>query len=127
MRAVSTRRCLTLTDRVGVPVATGIRACRVGDLAYIQAADDYSEVHLVSGEVVLAHERLRAWEKRLPNSFLRIHRSTIANLEMVAGLVQSDGVWQVHLPDLEEELPVSRRLVPSAKNHLRSLGPSEKP
>ena len=102
-------------DRVRVQEANRVQFLPTRDIAYIRAAGDYTEVHLSSGQVALVKERLRHWELRLPESFVRIHRSTLINLELSAALVHVDGAWQVRLQGCPEPLTVSRRLAKTVK------------
>lgn len=86
-----------------------VKFCRVRDIAYIQAADDYTEVHLSSGQAAIVMQRLRYWESQLPEGFVRIHRSTLINLDLAEELVHSEGAWRVRLRSCPEPLTVSRR------------------
>ena len=98
-------------ERVRLREGKSSKSCRIRDIAYIRAADDYTEVHLCNGEVVMVRQRLRYWELRLPETFVRIHRSTIVNLELSEEMVRLEGVWRVRLRGCSEPLTVSRRLV----------------
>ena len=102
-------------DQVHLREGKSAKFCRIRDIAYIRAADDYTEVHLSNAEVVMVRERLRYWELRLPETFIRIHRSTLINLELSEELVRLDGVWRVRLRGRAEPLTVSRRLVRALK------------
>ena len=97
-------------DRVGLQERKRVRFCLVQDIAYIQAAGEYTEVHLSSGQVAFVTQGLRYWESQLPESFVRIHRSTLINLELTEELVHLDGAWRVRVRGCPEPLTVSRRL-----------------
>ena len=105
----------SLDDRVRLQEGKRVRLCRVGSIAYIRAAHDYTEVHLLSGEVAMVKQRLRYWESRLPESFVRIHRSTLINLELSEELEYVDGAWRVRLRGCAEPLTVSRRFAQALK------------
>ena len=107
-----------LDARVRLREGLSEKFCQVQDIAYIRAADNYTEVHLSNGQVALVKERLRHWELRLPESFLRIHRSTLINLDLSEELVHLDGAWQVRVRGCSEPLSVSRRLVRALKAKL---------
>jgi DNA-binding LytR/AlgR family response regulator len=68
-----------------------LRPVPVDDILFIRGADDYSELHLANGEVHLHEKSLTALEALLPETFLRVHRSYIANLTRVTG-TRSDAV-----------------------------------
>ena len=99
-----------------------MRFCRVRDIAYVQAADDYAEVHLSNGQVSLVTQRLQHWESRLPECFVRIHRSTLINIELSEELLHSDGAWQIRLQGCSTPLTVSRRLARTVKARLLGNG-----
>ena len=116
------------TERISVPWGLDAKVrlreglsekfCQVKDIAYIRAADNYTEVHLSNGHVALVKERLRDWELRLPEPFVRIHRSTLINLDLSEELVYSDGAWRLRVRGCSETLSVSRRLVRALKTKL---------
>jgi two-component system LytT family response regulator len=69
-------------------VRTGRRwlPVRPADVDWISAADNYVELH-AGGRAHLLRESMSAMESRLdPRTFLRIHRSTIVNLERVRAI-----------------------------------------
>ena len=102
-------------DRVRLQEGNSVKLCLVRDIAYVRAAGDYAEIHLCDGQVALVRQRLLYWESRLPESFIRIHRSTVINLELSEELVHDAGAWGVRLRGCPEPLAVSRRLVQAVK------------
>ena len=102
-------------DRVPLQEGKRMRFCRVRDIAYIQAAQNYTEIHLSSGQTAMVNQGLRHWESRLPDGFVRIHRSTVINLELSEELLYADGKWQVRLQGCPEPLTVSRRFAQALK------------
>lgn len=76
------RRASTIVVRKG----RELRSVAASDVVYVRGADDYSELHLADGSVHLHEKTLNALESLLPPSFLRVHRSYIANLGRVRGL-----------------------------------------
>jgi two-component system LytT family response regulator len=59
---------------------------RLGQVDWIEAADNYVNLHCGS-EVHTMRETMNALQKMLdPRTFLRIHRSTIVNLDRVKAL-----------------------------------------
>jgi two-component system LytT family response regulator len=78
------------------------------DVDWIGAAGNYVELH-VAGDVHLVRGTLQELEQRLPESFVRIHRSSIVNLDRVRELHPwSHGDRLVVLDD-GTELRLSRR------------------
>ncbi|MEQ8935117.1 MAG: LytTR family DNA-binding domain-containing protein [Amphiplicatus sp.] len=72
----------------------------------LSGADDYVEVALIDGRKLLHDMRLDALEKKLPASFVRVHRSHIANMAHVRAFRASERVLE--MAD-GSEISVSRR------------------
>jgi two-component system LytT family response regulator len=105
-------------DLVALREAQSMRFVSVRDIVFILAADDYSEVHLTSGVPALVDVTLRRWEERLPAShFVRVHRSSLVNLDHVEALRAEDGQWRVHLRNAQT-LQVSRRVAAELKKRI---------
>jgi two-component system LytT family response regulator len=74
-------------ERIAVTDRKRTRILRMGDVEWIGAAGDYTELH-VQGATHLLRETLSSFlDKRCPHSFCRIHRSAAVNLPMVSELV----------------------------------------
>ncbi len=83
LRAASARRFVQRFIVRGRDKAVLVAAA---DVDFLEAADDYVELH-VGAEVHVMRERLAELELRLdPARFVRIHRSTIVNLDRVKEL-----------------------------------------
>jgi DNA-binding LytR/AlgR family response regulator len=63
-----------------------VRTIPIDRIAFIRGADDFSELHLDDGSSHLHQKTLAALEALLPEPFVRIHRSYIANLARARGL-----------------------------------------
>jgi DNA-binding LytR/AlgR family response regulator len=63
-----------------------VRTIPIDRIAFIRGADDFSELHLDDDSSHLHQKTLAALEALLPDPFLRIHRSYIANLARARGL-----------------------------------------
>lgn len=80
----------------------------VADIDWVEAASYYACLH-IGRETHVIRRTLSELERDLGDGFIRIHRSTIVNLERVRGLeLQSSGEYAVVLRT-GVELPVSRR------------------
>ncbi|HEX2060566.1 MAG TPA: LytTR family DNA-binding domain-containing protein [Thermoanaerobaculia bacterium] len=79
---VPQRRATTIVVRKG----RELRSIAASEIIYVRGADDYSELHLADGSVHLHEKTLSALESLLPPSFVRVHRSYIANFARVRGL-----------------------------------------
>ena len=74
------------SERVAIKSAGRIMFLRTDEIDWLEAADNYVRVH-VGGESHLLRETLGALEARLdPARFMRIHRSTVVNIDRVKEL-----------------------------------------
>ena len=77
-------------DRLAVRIGAGVRLIQLEDVLWIEAVRDYARVHTRTGEFLL-RTTMTALEQRLDQRrFVRIHRSTIANVAFVHELYGSD-------------------------------------
>ena len=114
-RAAARPNCLT--------VASSRRVERVplGDIVAVVGADDYVELRLTNGRKLLHSARLDRLEAELPASFLRVHRSVIANLAHVRGLERDGGRVRL-LMDEGAPLPISRNRLATVRDALDEPG-----
>jgi two-component system LytT family response regulator len=87
-------------DRFAVRTGDRFHVVRAADISWIEAADNYVRLH-AAGKSHLLRTPLRDVEAMLdPRSFLRIHRSTIVNVDRVKSLVAWGlGEYVVELTD----------------------------
>ena len=111
---------LDYEDRLLLRLDDHLAFLRVDAIKYVEAAGDYSYVHTSDGKRRLVHKPLKEWENRLPdNYFLRIHRSTIVNMEHVHRLEPwSNYSYLVYVGGVDEPLVMSRRYAGKAKDRL---------
>jgi two-component system LytT family response regulator len=69
----------TLTVKIG----DKILLIKVTDIVYVQAEDKYVFLHTMDGKKHLTDFTLSALEEKLPEEFIRIHRSEIINTEYI--------------------------------------------
>ena len=105
-------------------VASSRRVERVpfADIVAVVGADDYVELRLAGGRRLLHAARLDRLEADLPESFLRVHRSVIANLDQVRGLEREDGRGRLLMTG-GEALPVSRNRMSAVREALDEAPP----
>ncbi len=104
-------RNLTLQDRLLIRMDNHLRFLKVAEIASIEAAGDYSELHVIGSKKFLVYKSMIEWESRLPEAtFCRIHRSTIVNLDQLEKLEEwFNHSYRVYLKGREEPLVMSRR------------------
>jgi len=116
-REAALTRAASLPDRLTVASARGVELVPIAEILAVVGADDYVELRLVGGRSVLHAARLDGLATQLPASFLRVHRSVIANLAQVQRLERDGDRWRLHLSE-GAPLPVSRSRQPALREAL---------
>ncbi len=111
-------------DRLTVASARGVELVPLAEILSVVGADDYVELRLVGGRSLLHAARLDALTTQLPVSFLRVHRSVIANLTHAQRLERDGDRWRLHLNE-GPPLPVSRSRQPAVREALADPVPGE--
>lgn len=111
---------LTYEDRLFLRLNDRMDFVRIRDIVAVLAAGDNSILQLADGRQARTRKSLRAWVDRLPErSFIRIHRSTVVNLEFVERVEEwSHFSYKVYLRGLAEPLQMSRRWGARARSRL---------
>jgi two-component system, LytTR family, response regulator len=110
--AAASRETVEYDDRLLLRLGDERAFVRVRDIMAIEADGDGSTLRLAPQQARKpSGKSLREWEQRLPDrQFVRIHRSTIVNLEYVERLESwSHASQRVYLRGLSEPLTMSRR------------------
>ncbi|MDN5202081.1 LytTR family DNA-binding domain-containing protein [Fulvivirgaceae bacterium BMA10] len=72
------------------------------EITFIESLGDYVKINQISGEVIITKEKISKLQERLPDLFLRIHRSFIIHTGKVASYSKEAVVIG------EQNLPISR-------------------
>jgi two-component system LytT family response regulator len=109
------------TNRIALKQGTGYVLLNLDQIDWVQAADTYVRFH-TGGKSYMIRERLKHVEQRLAaKGFLRIHRSTIINLDRVREvLTESNGGAYVVL-ETGTKLKISRSYLKDLETHLPPL------
>jgi two-component system LytT family response regulator len=112
---------LRYDDSLFLRVDGGMKFLKIGSIAAISAAGDYTEVVSRGKGGGLTSMSMREWEARLPAArFCRIHRSTIVNLDCVEKVEhRPNHTYEVHLTGLAKPFSMSRRYAAAFKHRLR--------
>ncbi len=102
---------LEYTDRLFLRLDRRTCFLRVDGIKRIRADADYSKLWTVEANEAQSNLSLKEWQERLPERhFLRIHRSTIINLEYVVNIEDwFNYSYRVFLNGIAEPEVVSRR------------------
>jgi two-component system LytT family response regulator len=87
-------------DRIAIPVDDRLTVVRVAEIDWVKALGNYVSLH-VGKKSLLLRETISAMEQRLaPHGFVRIHRSTLVNVQRVTELRSlTNGEFSVTLID----------------------------
>ena len=76
-------------NRIAVPTLKGLEFTDVDDIQYCQAEDNYTQMFLNSGSMLLVSKTLKKLEELLDtHNFIRINRSTLINLNYLKSYVR---------------------------------------
>lgn len=79
-------------NKIALPDLQGYTMVKTSDILYCQADSSYSIVHLINGKKVITSKLLKLIEELLPSeTFYRIHKSYIVNLNLIKKYVKNDG------------------------------------
>lgn len=97
---------------------------KISSIIYIKANDGYTSIHTKEGKKPLIRRLMKEWESILPEEqFLRIHHSTIINLEYMEKVEKwFNNSLRIHIRSVEEPLEVSRRYAAKVKACLKMKG-----
>lgn len=81
-----------LTQRIVLPVKDGYAQYELDSILYCKAKGAYTTFHFAGGHKILITGTLKSFEEVLPeNIFVRIHHSSIVNLQHVTGYTRGRG------------------------------------
>jgi two-component system LytT family response regulator len=87
------------------------RFIKISSITFIEPVGNYSKIVTTAGNHCLVLKTLKQWQEELPdNNFVRIHRSSIINIEHVDH-IEKDSKTQhrAYMKNIPEPLEVSRR------------------
>lgn len=122
--AAATQRLLA-DDRIFVRSGNTTCFVPVAAIAAVRSCENYTEVHLATGEKHLVLRPLKSWEETLPEeTFVRVHRQAIVNLSRVARIVRTveDDVVLFEFPPPVASVPASRRQLSELRQRFKAAG-----
>lgn len=108
---------LDYEDRMFITLDNEMIFLRLQSIVCINAAGDYSEITSSDGKKGLVLKTMKEWERRLPDKyFVRIHRSTIINLEYIDRVEEwFNYSYHIFLKGIQKPLVMSRRYAAKLK------------
>lgn len=110
-QAAARPNCLTVAS------SRGVERVPLDAIVAIVGADDYVELRLADGRRLLHAARLDRLDAELPTTFLRVHRSVIANFAHVRGFERDGGRGRLLMAE-GSPLPISRNRLPAVRDAL---------
>ena len=78
--------------KIGLPIINGIELVELDTIRWCAADSNYSIFHMVCGKRIVVTRTLKTYENRLPSGvFVRIHQSSIINLNRMVKYTSGDG------------------------------------
>jgi len=101
----------SIDDRIFISVSGKPILIKISDIVFISAENQYSSLKMHDDKSYLLRKSITAWQKVLPEKlFLRIHRSTIINLDYIVKIEKSyNSSFIVHLKDCPQPFIISKR------------------
>jgi len=94
--------------KIAIPERDGITFVNVNEIVRCQSDNNYTEIHLKSGQKILVSKPLKKYEELLPEDiFFRIHQSHLVNLNEVARFLKEEGGYLIMNDGTQ--LEISRR------------------
>ncbi len=113
-----------LVTKISVPGTDGRNFLKVQDILYMQGDNNYTAIYLTNQKKVVVARTLKDYEEMLCDSgFVRIHKSSMINLQHLKKISRKDGLEAIMTDG--QVLLVSRRksaeLLSKAKMHIGNL------
>ena len=86
-------------SKMAIPNSDGFTMVKITNIIYCKADGSYTDIHLLNGKKIVATKILKDIEEFLPTeTFYKIHRSHIVNLNLIKEFIKTDG-YQVIMED----------------------------
>ncbi|NNV56951.1 LytR/AlgR family response regulator transcription factor [Limnovirga soli] len=83
-------------NKLPVPTQEGYELINTADIEYLEAATNYTYIHLVDNSKITSSKNLGFYEEELKEEpFIRIHNSTIVNLTKIKSYIRGDDGWVI--------------------------------
>jgi two-component system LytT family response regulator len=112
---------LEYDDRLFITADGASKFIKISSIQCITAEKDYSYIYLTNSKKLLILKPMVEWEERLtPKYFVRIHRSTIVNLEYVEKVEKwFNASYRVYIQNVNEPFQMSRRYASKLKERFK--------
>lgn len=109
-----------LEDRIFIKVKGQSYMIKIEDIAFIEANNQYTSLHLINGKSYLIRKPISGWTDILKDKFfMRIHRSTIINLELIEKMEKwKNSSLIIHLKNINKSFIVSKKNSAKLRKHI---------
>ncbi|MGQ0740136.1 MAG: LytR/AlgR family response regulator transcription factor [Bacteroidota bacterium] len=105
-------------NKIAIPTLEGLLFFDLKDITYLEAHSNYTEIHFINHQKLVASRNLKEFEELLPSDmFFRPHHSHIINLNFIKRYIRGDG-GQIELQN-GTRVSVSRR---KKEEFLKAIG-----
>src|SRR5258705_13944092 len=81
-----------MVKKLTVHHSNGFKFIMLGDIVYLQASNNYTNINLINGDVVMVSKPLKEFQTKLdPSWFFRVHKSYIVNMHHIDQYCSEDG------------------------------------
>ena len=115
-----TEKKIAYGDKLFIKISGNPVIINSNEIIYISAENQYTLLNTVDGKSYLIRKSISGWEKYLPaKQFLRIHRSTMINLEYIVKMEKwGHSSLLVYLKGIEKPFVISKRSASKFRNNL---------
>lgn len=107
-------------EKMSISALDGIYFINIRDIVRCVAEDNYTHIHMVSGEKLTASRTIKSYEELLQSvNFYRVHKSHLINLNFMRKFVKGDGGYLIM--DDGKKIEVSRRRRPAFMERLKMI------
>ena len=111
----------TQRQQIAAKTYRGLELIPTENIYYFLADQKYVTVRHKNGSVLI-DETLKDLEQEFTNKFIRIHRNALISLDYLDGLeLVASGQYQVRCRELNENLAVSRRHLPTLRERMQNF------
>ena len=95
-------------ERVVVKIGGKIKIIPIGEIQFLEAADDYVNIHTAEG-AFLKNKTMNYFEQLLnPQSFVRVHRSYMVNIQQITRIDPYEKESHLAVLKSGKQIPVSK-------------------
>jgi len=107
-------------EKMSISALDGIYFINIKDIVRCEAEDNYTHIHLRTGEKITASRTIKSYEELLSSvNFYRVHKSHLINLNYMRKFIKGDGGYLIM--DDEKKIEVSRRRRPAFMLRINEL------